>query len=159
MLFTNQSSNADGDNDDDVQREQTWQAREDLPPIVETKTGEENDEVIFKERAKLFRFDQGTGQWKERGVGDYKILYNPDYKVYRVVMRRDQVLKVCANHILDPSMKLMANGEKAWMYVASDRSDGEEQIEKLTVRFKTIEIAQNLREKWNECQQLARENS
>ena len=41
-------------------------------PEVETKTGEEDETIIFNERAKLYRFD--GNQWKERGVGNMKIL-------------------------------------------------------------------------------------
>src|SRR6218665_1259489 len=43
-------------------------------PEVEVKTGEEDEDELFRERAKLYRFD--NGQWKERGVGDMKILKN-----------------------------------------------------------------------------------
>lgn len=43
-------------------------------PEVEVKTGEEDEDDLFRERAKLYRFD--NGQWKERGIGDMKILRN-----------------------------------------------------------------------------------
>ncbi len=43
-----------------------------LPEAVDLKTGEEDENVLFSSRAKLYRFD--TDQWKERGVGDIKIL-------------------------------------------------------------------------------------
>lgn len=36
------------------------------------KTGEEEEREVFRERGKLYRFD--NGQWKERGTGDMKIL-------------------------------------------------------------------------------------
>lgn len=39
---------------------------------VEVKTGEEEEEVLYSHRAKLFRF--ADGEWKERGLGDVKIL-------------------------------------------------------------------------------------
>uniref|UniRef100_A0A672L9Z1 RanBD1 domain-containing protein n=1 Tax=Sinocyclocheilus grahami TaxID=75366 RepID=A0A672L9Z1_SINGR len=69
-------------------------------PEVEVKSGEEDEEILFKERAKLYRWDRELNQWKERGVGDIKILYHPVIKRYRVVMRREQVLNVCANHTI-----------------------------------------------------------
>lgn len=50
-------------------------------------------------RAKLFRFERDTKEWKERGTGDVKLLKNRDNKKVRLVMRRDKTLKVCANHI------------------------------------------------------------
>lgn len=49
-------------------------------------------------RAKLFRFDSESKQWKERGTGDVRLLQHKDTKKVRVVMRRDKTLKVCANH-------------------------------------------------------------
>ena len=39
-------------------------------------SGEEGEEVLFCERSKLFRFDKDTKEWKERGLGDLKILKN-----------------------------------------------------------------------------------
>jgi len=43
-----------------------------MPEKVQVKTGEEDEEVMYCHRAKLFRF--ADGEWKEKGVGDIKIL-------------------------------------------------------------------------------------
>lgn len=43
-----------------------------LPDYIDVKTGEEDEEEMFRQRAKLYRWD-GV-EWKERGVGDMKIL-------------------------------------------------------------------------------------
>ena len=43
-----------------------------LPEKVEVKTGEEDEEATFCHRAKLLRLTDG--EWKERGVGDVKVL-------------------------------------------------------------------------------------
>ena len=45
-----------------------------MPNLVEVTTGEEDEEVVYSQRAKLFRYDKPSKQWKERGVGDLKIL-------------------------------------------------------------------------------------
>ena len=45
-----------------------------LPTNYTHQTGEENEETMFCSRAKLYRFDKGTSQWKERGIGEIKIL-------------------------------------------------------------------------------------
>lgn len=50
-------------------------------------------------RAKLFRFEKGSSEWKERGTGDCKLLQDKKTRIVRVVMRRDKTLKVCANHL------------------------------------------------------------
>lgn len=39
---------------------------------IEVKTGEEEEAVLYSHRAKLFRF--ADAEWKERGLGDVKIL-------------------------------------------------------------------------------------
>lgn len=62
-----------------------------LPENVKLETGEEGEEIKFSHRAKLYRFDQEGSQWKERGIGDIKVLYNPETKKHRIVMRREQV--------------------------------------------------------------------
>ena len=49
-------------------------------------------------RAKLFRFDKDTNQWKERGTGEVKILKSVEDKL-RLLMRRDGTLKICCNHL------------------------------------------------------------
>ena len=43
-----------------------------LPDKIDVKTGEEDEETLYCHRAKLFRLLDG--EWKERGVGDIKIL-------------------------------------------------------------------------------------
>lgn len=79
---------------------------------VEVKTHEEDEDVLFKmyaiqtctsnlfvlRRAKLFRFDSGENQWKERGTGDVKFLKHKETQKIRLLMRREKTLKVCANH-------------------------------------------------------------
>ena len=60
-----------------------------LPDEVEVKTGEEEEKVLFVARCKLYRFTEE--QWKERGVGDIKILWKEESGQARVVMRREQV--------------------------------------------------------------------
>lgn len=63
-----------------------------LPEEVEVKTGEEGEDVLFDQRAKLFRF--ADGEWKERGIGQLKLLQDPTTKKVRLIMRRDQVFTI-----------------------------------------------------------------
>ncbi|XP_059356745.1 E3 ubiquitin/ISG15 ligase TRIM25-like [Carassius carassius] len=93
-----------------------------LPDLVEILTGEENELVVFSHRAKLYRYDKESPQWKERGIGDLKILQNNESRRARLVMRREKVLKLCANHWITPNMKLepMEASEKAWTWSALD---------------------------------------
>lgn len=66
---------------------------------IEVLTGEESEEVLFAERAKLFRFIER--EWKERGIGTVKILKNVQSGTSRVLMRRDQVNRSFSNTAVD----------------------------------------------------------
>ena len=117
------------------------------------RTGEEDEERLFCERAKLFRFDADTKQWKERGIGEMKILWHVKSGKVRVLMRREQVLKLCANHVVTPDMTLtpMAGSDKAWCWVANDYSEEEVKLEQLAVKFKSTELAQKFKEAFEEA--------
>ena len=120
-----------------------------LPEKVECRTGEEGQEVLFCERCKLFRYDSGTSQWKERGVGDIKILLNPSSERHRILMRREHVFKLCANHVITSEMQLkpFPNSARAWLWTTlSDFSDETTTAETLAVRFKCNEIASRFKE-------------
>lgn len=75
-----------------------------LTEKVETKTNEELEEQVFKMRAKLFKFDRESKEWKERGTGDVRLLKHKENQKTRLVMRRDKTLKVCANHYSESIM-------------------------------------------------------
>ncbi|XP_044119732.1 E3 SUMO-protein ligase RanBP2 isoform X1 [Neovison vison] len=124
-----------------------------LPDLVEVSSGEENEQVVFSHRAKLYRYDKDVGQWKERGIGDIKILQNYDNKQVRIVMRRDQVLKLCANHRITPDMTLqnMKGTERVWVWTACDFADGERKVEHLAVRFKLQDVADSFKKIFDEA--------
>ncbi|XP_026563146.1 ranBP2-like and GRIP domain-containing protein 4 isoform X1 [Pseudonaja textilis] len=128
-------------------------------PEVEVKSGEEDEEIIFKERAKLYRWDREVNQWKERGIGEIKILFHMQKKCYRILMRRDQVLKVCANHIITKAIDLkpLNSSNNAMVWTATDYADGEAKVEQLAVRFKTQELADTFKKKIEECQLILSE--
>ncbi|XP_077435417.1 E3 SUMO-protein ligase RanBP2 [Vanacampus margaritifer] len=124
-------------------------------PEVETKSGEEDEEILFKERAKLFRWDRDLSQWKERGIGDIKILYHPAKRFYRILMRREQVFRVCANHNISQAMELkpMNTSANALIWTATDYADSAEgTVEQLAVKFKTPEMAASFKKTFCECQ-------
>eukprot|EP00794_Sanderia_malayensis_P011355 gene11355-12538_t len=128
-------------------------------PIVslskkEIKSGEEEEECLFDERCKLYRYDSDAVQWKERGVGKLKILHNKSRNNYRIVMRRDQVFKLCANHLIHADMVLSARPgtQTTWLWKTNaDISDGDAQEEMFTARFKTEEIGKKFAEKIEMC--------
>uniref|UniRef100_A0A8C5FUD8 E3 SUMO-protein ligase RanBP2 n=1 Tax=Gadus morhua TaxID=8049 RepID=A0A8C5FUD8_GADMO len=124
-------------------------------PKVETKSGEEDEEILFKERTKLYRWDRRLNQWKERGVGGIKILYHPAKGTYRVIMRREQVLNVCANHIITPIMELkpMNSSANALVWTTTDYAEGNASVEQLAAKFKNADLAEKFKKTFLECQQ------
>uniref|UniRef100_A0A7M4FDK2 E3 SUMO-protein ligase RanBP2 n=1 Tax=Crocodylus porosus TaxID=8502 RepID=A0A7M4FDK2_CROPO len=167
-LFSSQSSKVDHKaNTADLEKDDDSYKTEDcddihfdpvvqMPEKVELVTGEEDEKVLYSQRIKLFRFDAEVSQWKERGVGNLKILKNEDNGKLRILMRREQVLKVCANHWITTTMNLkpLSGSDKAWMWLASDFSDGDAKVEHLAAKFKTPEQAEEFKQKFEECQRL-----
>uniref|UniRef100_A0A8C9PPW6 RAN binding protein 2 n=1 Tax=Spermophilus dauricus TaxID=99837 RepID=A0A8C9PPW6_SPEDA len=132
-----------------------------LPDLVQVSSGEENEQVVFSHRAKLYRYDKDVSQWKERGIGDIKILQNYDNKQVRIVMRRDQVLKLCANHRITPDMTLqsMKGTERVWVWTACDFADGERKVEHLAVRFKLQDVADSFKKIFDEAKTAQEKDS
>ncbi|GMM34859.1 Ran GTPase-binding protein [Saccharomycopsis crataegensis] len=124
---------------------------------VDVKTNEEGEEVLFKIRAKLFKFHADTTEWKERGVGDVKFLQNKETKKVRLLMRRDKTMKVCANHIIAPQYTLKPNigSDKSWVYsVTADVSEGEAEAQTLAIRFGNKENAEKFKEWFEKAQEF-----
>lgn len=114
-----------------------------LPDLIDVKTGEENETILFEHRAKLLRFVKESKEWKERGLGNMKILVNKnDPNKVRLLMRREQVLKLCCNQLLtkDTNFKKLPNSEVAMSWYGQDYSENELQVELLAIRFKTADV-------------------
>lgn len=120
-----------------------------LPDLVEVTTGEENEIVLFEYRAKLLRFDKEAGEWKERGLGNIKLLQDKsDINKVRLVMRREQIHKLCCNQRIykDTSFKYAKNSTTAVSWAGQDYSENELVTEMFTVRFKTAETCKEFLE-------------
>ena len=122
---------------------------------VEVKTGEEDENILFCERARLYRFDSLTNQMKERGTGEMKILEHKISKLCRILMRRDHVFKICANHRILSQMELKPHHstENAYVWSALDFADGEAKHETLCVRFKTDTQAKDFLKIFNQVKE------
>ncbi|NXU38538.1 RANG protein, partial [Drymodes brunneopygia] len=125
-------------------------------PEQEIKTLEEDEEEVFKMRAKLFRFasENDLPEWKERGTGDVKLLKHKEKGTIRLLMRRDKTLKICANHYITPLMELkpIAGSDRAWVWnTHADFADECPKPELLAIRFLNAENAQKFKAKFEEC--------
>ena len=113
-----------------------------LPGLANLKTLE--DEQLFGERANFYRMDTESKSWKKMGVGELKLLKDKESGRVRIIMRRDQELKLCANHQITEDMTLQrfASSNVAWYWFAQDYAEGEFNNEQFAAQFKTPELAQ-----------------
>ncbi|KAJ3426551.1 e3 sumo-protein ligase ranbp2-related [Anaeramoeba flamelloides] len=124
--------------------------------IKESKEYEQEEESKFKCRAKLYRFEKKENKWKERGVGDIQIFQHKTSKRCRVLMRREQTFKVCANHYPASYIKFKQNegNTKSWIYNVKDFSDGLAKDEILFIRFLKEEDAIKYKKVFEECVEI-----
>lgn len=114
---------------------------------VDVVTGEENEDILYEQKAKAYRFDQNgkSGpEWKERGLGQVKILEHKETKKTRLLMRREKTHKICLNQAVSSAITLEVHpgSDKSWVWTAKDFSDGELKEEVLCIKFGTVEKAE-----------------
>merc|ERR1719510_903075 len=112
-------------------------------------------QIIYKHRAKVYRFDKDTKKWKERGVGDIEILHNTKRMTYRILLRRDQPHKIACNHYItiDQQLEPIQGSETALTWVAMDFSDDRRgELEIIAVRFKLPETKEEFKKAFETAQ-------
>ena len=134
-------------------------------PEVEVKTGEDDEDVLFKMRSKLYIFvtedvyggEKRTNFWKERGTGDVKLLKHKVHGKVRLLMRQEKTLKICANHIISPDVEINANvgSDRSWVFTAADFADGEVKTQTFAIKFGNSENAN----KFKDAVEAAKENN
>lgn len=114
---------------------------------------------MFSQRAKLYRYDSSTKEWKERGVGEMKILHHPGYGSYRLLMRREQVYKVVCNFLItsDVAFHGLSMSQQAWMWAGMNHADEGSCVEQLAIKFKSPELAKQFKGLIDKIQQELRE--
>jgi E3 SUMO-protein ligase RanBP2 len=112
-----------------------------LPDLVEVKTGEEEEDVKFTHRAKLLRYDSTTKEWKERGIGEMKVLVTKnDASKARLLMRREQIFKLCCNMKITKELEFKKLNATTYSFGGQDFSENEVRKEFLAVKFKTADL-------------------
>ena len=126
-----------------------------LPKEI-VKSGEEDEDLIFKIRAKLYRWR--SNEWKERGTGDVKILRHKTDKRIRMILRQDKTLKIVANFIISPNplceLKPHQGSEKMFFFVAYDCSDEEPAMEKYVIKLGNADNAKKFKEAFNDAKEF-----
>jgi len=128
---------------------------------VDVKTGEEEEELLYSQRSKLFIFgetllDKGSGKksWRERGIGDIRLLKHKEFQKIRVLMRQEKTMKIIANHVVDPRIKLEPNAgsDRSWVWSCYDFAEGELVETVFAARFSDSDIANTFKKKFEEAQ-------
>ena len=68
---------AEAEKDNELVADEELNAEDESAPKLqdkETKSGEEDETTVLSSRCKAYRFDEGENEWKERGLGDLKLL-------------------------------------------------------------------------------------
>lgn len=153
-----ESSTAD-DHDDSKPSPDEEDTGAEIAPIIKldavaVTTGEEHEDPLIDLKAKLYRFDKEGNQWKERGVGQVRLLKHKETGRIRLVMRQNKTLKICANHAVVPTVNLQEHqgSDKTWVWHASDFSDGELKDELFCIRFGSVENARAFKTAYEEAQ-------
>jgi len=171
IFSTETKANAGGDDDDEHDsgahnENLEEESKAEFAPVVKLEVKakvenmEEDEDCLYKQRAKLFRFDKPTNQWKERGTGEVKFLKHKQTQKIRLLMRREKTLKICANHYLYPAIKLQANvgSDRSWVWTTTDFAEEAPSLETLAIRFGSTENAKEFKAKFEEYQSQTAES-
>ncbi|ORM40688.1 Ran-specific GTPase-activating protein [Babesia sp. Xinjiang] len=142
--------------------EGNWNTRKVEVKEIKVVTGEEDEEIFWQQRSKLYRFAPDTdGElvWKERGLGESKLLRHKTTGKIRFLLRQDKTLKVVANHYVletDSLCKLRPNigSDKIWVWTANNTYDDETKVEQMALKFGQIDQAKLFKEKFEEAAKI-----
>lgn len=129
---------------------------------VQVSTGEEGEEVFWKHRSKLYRWAKESSEWKERGLGESRLLKHKETGRIRFLLRQEKTLKVVANHFVIPKhpyckLEPNAGSEKIWVWSVPDYADEEAGVvEQFALKFGQPEQAKIFQEKFNEACEINR---
>lgn len=146
----------DDGGDDEADEEEVsvvpgWTPSITLEVVDGVATGEEREEQLYCQRSKLYRWKDG--EWKERGLGDARLLKDPVSGRVRFLLRQEKTGKLVANHYCDCDLKPNKDSEKIWVWTAQDVADGDPAVEQLALKFASAELAGQFREAWDAARQ------
>ena len=125
--------------------------------LKEVQTGEEDEEELYSQRSKLYRFRDGD--WKERGLGEAKLLKHKETSKVRFMLRQEKTGKIVANFFavdVAPYCDLRPNAgsEKCWVWTAQDFSDEEGSVDQFALKFGSAELANAFKEAFDKAKVL-----
>jgi len=124
-----------------------------LPPLMDEKTGEENEDTVLISNCKLYRFDPDSNVHKERGVGEIKILRNKETGRHRCIMRRESTLTICIHFSIVKGLEAKIKGTKPHVILWACRDYSENMAlgsdEIFSARFRDEQTATDFCQKMN----------
>ncbi|TBU17090.1 putative Ran GTPase binding protein, partial [Ordospora colligata] len=82
----------------------------------------QEDEVLFKAKCKLYYFAKETNSLEERAQGTMIIGKHPKTNLVRIVVFREQIGRLGCNHYINPALKAQAHKKMAngWMWMTTE---------------------------------------
>lgn len=81
-------------------------------------------EVMLQARCKLFRKNQKTGKFEDRGEGEIFVTKDQETDLYKISMVRDQIKTLGCNHFIDPNIDCLSvrTYARTWTWFTSSDS-------------------------------------
>jgi len=141
--------------EEEVTEVQGWKPSVSLEVQASIETGEEGEEQVYSQRSKLYRWRDG--EWKERGLGEARLLRNSQGQV-RFLLRQEKTGKVVANHQLVNTppycdLRPNADNEKIWVWTTPDSSEDSLETQQFALKFGSVELAFVFKEAFNAAKQ------
>lgn len=123
---------------------------------VRVVTGEEDEEVFWSHRAKLYRWAKSAATWKERGLGEARLLRHKTTRRIRFLLRQEKTLKIVANHYVYKQgafceLKPNVSSDKIWVWTVRDYAEDEPCVEQFALKFGQVEAATEFKSKFEEA--------
>jgi len=123
--------------------------------VIDVQTGEEEEEEVYSQRSKLRRWV--TDEWKERCLGDARLLKNRSSGRVRFLMRMEKTNKICANFFPVKEaglceLKLNQGNPKILQWMCMDYSE-EGAVEQFALSFKDKELTEKFREAFEQAKE------
>lgn len=137
----NNDSSADAGNNDNENGDDGDANNEAQKNLSEKGPGEENEDVVYEKKAKVYEFVDG--EYKVHGVGPLRVLVHKENKKGRVLVRAEGSGRIIINVLLRSQINYTVEG-KGQVKVIDFKADGKPTTYML--RVKTEEDGQNLRD-------------
>eukprot|EP01026_Neomeris_dumetosa_P009191 TRINITY_DN13072_c0_g1_i1.p1 TRINITY_DN13072_c0_g1~~TRINITY_DN13072_c0_g1_i1.p1 ORF type:complete len:395 (+),score=67.21 TRINITY_DN13072_c0_g1_i1:75-1187(+) len=106
-----------------------------MGPVQECKTGEEDDQVLFKGEGNLYQFNLGDKAWKQKGIGELKVNETPQGNS-RFIFRPKGLYQLLLNASIFPSLIAQKKEGSAKTVTFGCLNHVDEQLSQFAFKFK-----------------------